>query len=131
MKKEKEDEAKDSKETMDSDDDISPEKVNSLIKEAQGKEEAMVKVEEEAAASTSGRRGGKKSKGGAKGKKEVETKEEKKPDIDLEGERWAFAMMHEIFKNDCLTEIYSDNNRYDYDKKLSMHVLYENRIFKH
>ena len=43
---------------MDSDDDISPEEVNSLIKEAQGKEEAKVKVEEEAAASTGGRRGG-------------------------------------------------------------------------
>ena len=87
LKKEKNenDEDKEMKETAaDSDEDLSPEEVNNLIKEAQGKEEAKVKVEEEA---PSGRRG-KKSRGGgsggAKGKK-VETKEEKKPDIDLEG----------------------------------------------
>jgi len=86
LKKEKnDDDDKEKKETAaDSDEDLSPEEVNNLIKEAQGKEEAKVKVEEEA---PSGRRG-KKSRGsgggGAKGKKEVETKEEKKPDIDLE-----------------------------------------------
>ena len=88
LKKEKNDDDDDKEmkgNAADSDEDLSPEEVNYLIKEAQGKEEAKVKVEEEA---PSGRRG-KKSRGsgggGAKGKKEVETKEEKKPDIDLEG----------------------------------------------
>ena len=83
MKREKDDDEKDSKDVLESDEDLSPEEVNNLIKEAQGKQEAKVKVEEE----PSGGRRGKKSRGGgggggAKGKKEVETKDEKKPTFE-------------------------------------------------
>merc|ERR1719187_720946 len=83
VKREKDDDEKDSKDVLESDEDLTPEEVNNLIKEAQGKQEAKVKVEEE----PSGGRRGKKSRGGgggAKGKKEVETKDEKKPAIENE-----------------------------------------------
>lgn len=92
VKREKDDDEKDSKDVLESDEDLSPEEVNNLIKEAQGKQEAKVKVEEE----PSGGRRGKKSRGGgggggAKGKKEVETKDEKKPTIEHDSPSSSFA----------------------------------------
>lgn len=79
MKKENDD-GKDSKDFLESDEDLSPEEVNNLIREAQGKEEAKVKVEEE---QSGGRRGKKSRGGGAKGK-ELEMKDDKKPAIEHE-----------------------------------------------